>query len=105
MTAIVSQKHAVAARAGADMLRGIVRRIICQCSITPPPVRNAKMVARGRLVPLERATVTRLDSFVCLAATMRHLFICTLLCLLAIPGLAQTTRSVPQRHAKSSDLS
>src|SRR3954454_16420183 len=37
---------------------------------------------------------------------MRHLFICTLLCILATPGLAQTTRSLPQpRQAKSSDLS
>ena len=37
---------------------------------------------------------------------MRHLFICTLLCVLPIPGLAQTTRSLPQpRQAKSSDLS
>ena len=34
---------------------------------------------------------------------MRHLFICTLLCTLAIPALAQTTRSLPQpRQAKRS---
>ena len=37
---------------------------------------------------------------------MRHLFICTLLCILPILGLAQTTRSLTQpRQAKSSDLS
>jgi outer membrane protein assembly factor BamB len=37
---------------------------------------------------------------------MRHLFICTLLCILTIPVLAQTTRSLPQpRNAKGSDLS
>ena len=35
---------------------------------------------------------------------MRHLFICTLLCTLAIPALAQTTRSISQpRQAKRSD--
>jgi len=35
---------------------------------------------------------------------MRHLFICTLLCILPIPVLAQTTRSRPQpRKAKGSD--
>ena len=40
------------------------------------------------------------------AATMRHLFICTLLCILAIPVLAQTTGSPPQpRQAKGSDVS
>src|SRR4029453_2233141 len=34
---------------------------------------------------------------------MRHLFICTLLCTLAIPALAQTTRSLPQpRQVKRS---
>jgi outer membrane protein assembly factor BamB len=37
---------------------------------------------------------------------MRHLFICTLLCILPIPVLAQTTRSLPQPgQAKGSDLS
>src|SRR5947207_15879890 len=37
---------------------------------------------------------------------MRHVFIVTLLCILQIPGLAQTTRSLPQpRQAKGSDLS
>ena len=37
---------------------------------------------------------------------MRHLFICALLCILPIPVLAQTTRSLPQpRQAKGSDLS
>ncbi len=37
---------------------------------------------------------------------MRHLFICTLLCIQPIPVLAQTTRSVPQaRQASGSDLS
>ena len=41
-----------------------------------------------------------------LAAPMRHLFICTLLCLLPIAALAQTTGSPPQpRQAKGSDLS
>jgi outer membrane protein assembly factor BamB/HEAT repeat protein len=54
--------------------------------------------------PLQQTTVTRLNSFVSLAATMRHLFICTLLCTLAIPALAQTTRSLPQlRQVKRSD--
>src|SRR4029434_818704 len=38
--------------------------------------------------------------------SIRHLFICTLLCLLPIPVVAQTTRSLPQpRHTKRSDLS
>ena len=37
---------------------------------------------------------------------MRHLFICTLLCILPIAGLAQTTGSHPlPRQAKSSELS
>ena len=37
---------------------------------------------------------------------MRHLFICTLLCILPIPVLAQTTRSLPQpRQTQGSDLS
>ncbi len=37
---------------------------------------------------------------------MRHLFICTLLCILPIPVPAQTTPSVPQaRQARGSDLS
>ena len=64
------------------------------------------MAAPGRRVPLQQATVKRLNSFVSLAATMRHLFICTLLCILPIPVLAQTTRSLPQpRQAKGSDLS
>ena len=41
-----------------------------------------------------------------LTATMRHLFICTLLCILPIPLLAQTRRSLPQpRPARRSDLS
>jgi outer membrane protein assembly factor BamB len=54
--------------------------------------------------PLQRTTVKRLNSFVSLAATMRHLFICTLLCTLAIPALAQTTRSLSHlRQAKRSD--
>src|SRR4030095_6341799 len=65
-----------------------------------------KMVAPGRRVPLQQATVKRLNSFVSLAATMRHLFICTLLCTLPIPVLAQTTRSLPQpRQAEGSDHS
>ena len=37
---------------------------------------------------------------------MRHLFICTLLCIQPIPVVAQSTRSLPQlRQAKRSDLS
>jgi outer membrane protein assembly factor BamB/HEAT repeat protein len=36
---------------------------------------------------------------------MRHLFICTLLCILPITALAQTTRSVPPPQAADSDLS
>src|SRR5215213_3679883 len=37
---------------------------------------------------------------------MRHFFIYTLLCILAVPVLAQTTRSLPQpRQANGSDLS
>src|SRR6478672_1380518 len=45
-------------------------------------------------------------SFVRLAATMRHLIVCTLLCILPIPGLAQATRAFPQPpEARSSDLS
>ncbi len=55
-------------------------------------------------MPLQQTTAKRLNSFVSLAATMRHLFICTLLCTLAIPALAQTTRSLPEpRQAKRSD--
>src|SRR5215208_6451357 len=47
-----------------------------------------------------------INSFVSLAATMRHVFTCTLLCILPVPVLAQTTRSRPQpRQAKGSDLS
>src|SRR6185436_740767 len=47
-----------------------------------------------------------LTRFVSLDATMRHWFICTLLCILPIPVLAQTTRSLPQsRQAKGSNLS
>jgi len=46
----------------------------------------------------------RLNSFIGPAETMRNLFICTLLCTLAIPALAQTTRSLPHpRQAKRSD--
>src|SRR6476661_7471026 len=38
--------------------------------------------------------------------TMRHLFICTLLCVLPMPVLAQTTRSLTEpRQVKESDLS
>ena len=62
------------------------------------------MVAPGRLVRLQQATIKRLNSFVSPAATMRHLSIGTLLCTLAIPALAQNTRSLPQqRQAKRSD--
>src|SRR4030095_3695362 len=63
-------------------------------------------MAPGRRLPLQQATVKRLSSFVSLAAIMRHLFICTLLCILPIPVLAQTRRSLPQaRQARRSDLS
>jgi outer membrane protein assembly factor BamB len=62
------------------------------------------MVAPGRLVLLQQATVKRLNSFVSLAATMRHLLVCTLLCILPISLLAQTTRSLPPPGpAKGSD--
>jgi outer membrane protein assembly factor BamB/HEAT repeat protein len=62
------------------------------------------MVAPGRRVRLQQATITRLNSFVSPAATMRHLSTGTLLCALAIPALAQTTRSLPQqRQAERSD--
>lgn len=64
-----------------------------------------KMIASSR-VPAQQATVKRLHSLVSLAATMRHLFICTLLCILPIRLLAQTTRSLPQpRQARGSDFS
>src|SRR6185436_8709543 len=52
------------------------------------------------------ALEVRLNSCISLAVTMRHLFICALLCFLPIPVLAQTTRSRPQpRQATRSDLS
>ena len=41
-------------------------------------------------------TVKRRNSFVCLTATMRYLFLCTLLFVLAVTTLAQTTRSRPR---------
>ena len=64
------------------------------------------MIAPGRRVPFQQATVKRLNSFVSRAATMRHLFTCTLLCILSISALAQTTRSSSQpRQAQGSDLS
>ena len=64
-------------------------------------LRVYKMTAPVRRVPLQQATVKRLTSVVSLGATMRHLLICTLLCILPIPVLAQTTRSLPQpRRAK-----
>jgi HEAT repeat protein/outer membrane protein assembly factor BamB len=48
----------------------------------------------------------RLNSLVSLAATMRHLFICMLLCILPTTVLAQTTRSLTQpRQARASNLS
>ncbi len=47
-----------------------------------------------------------INSFVSIAATMRNLFIWTLLCILPAPVLPQTSRSLPQpRQARSSDLS
>ncbi|MCI0390166.1 MAG: HEAT repeat domain-containing protein, partial [Acidobacteria bacterium] len=62
------------------------------------------MTTPSRRVPLQQATVKRLTSFVNLAATMGHLLIYTLLCILPISVLAQTTRSLPQpRQAKRSD--
>ena len=49
---------------------------------------------------------TRGKSLCCLSATMRHAFILTLFCILQIPVLAQTTRSLPQpRQAQGSDFS
>src|SRR5258705_1904606 len=62
-------------------------------------------VTSATTVRSNRPAVKRLNSFVSLAATMRHLFICTLLCTLAIPALAQTTRSLPPRQVKRSDQS
>src|SRR5262245_12500389 len=60
----------------------------------------------GLLVPLQQATVKRFNSFVRLAATMRQFFICTLLSILPLTVLAQTTRSLHQpRQAKGSDHS
>src|SRR5262245_10002063 len=57
-------------------------------------------------MPLQQATVKRFNSFVSLAATMRQFFICTLLSILPITVLAQTTRSLPQpRHAKLNSAS
>jgi outer membrane protein assembly factor BamB len=47
-----------------------------------------------------------INSFVSLAATMRHFFMCTLLCILPVSVVAQTTLSLPQpRQATGSDLS
>jgi HEAT repeat protein len=47
-----------------------------------------------------------INSFVSRAATMRYFFIYTLIWILPIPALTQTTRSLPQpRQAKGSDLS
>jgi outer membrane protein assembly factor BamB len=56
--------------------------------------------------PLQKETLKRLNSFVSFAATMRDLFIWTLLCILPTPVLPQTTSSLPQpRQAKGSDPS
>src|SRR5258705_13561404 len=61
-------------------------------------------VTSATTVRSNRPAVKRLSSFVSLTATMRHLFICTLLCTLAIPALAQTTHSLhPPRQVKRSD--
>ena len=51
-------------------------------------------------------TVKRLNCLVSLAATMRHLFICTLLCILPIPGPRSNHAFTPSAaQAKGSDLS
>jgi HEAT repeat protein/outer membrane protein assembly factor BamB len=71
-----------------------------------PLPRQAKRTAPGRRVPLQQATVERLNSFVSLAAAMRHLFTCALLCILPTPVLAQTPRSISRpRPARGSGLS
>jgi outer membrane protein assembly factor BamB len=62
------------------------------------------LVRSSVIASLQQSTVKRLNSFVPLAMTMRHLFVCTLLCTLAIPVLAQATRSLRQpRQVKRSD--
>jgi outer membrane protein assembly factor BamB len=54
----------------------------------------------------QKETLQWLMSFVSVAATKRNLFVCTLLCILSTPVLAQTTRLLPQPgKANSSDLS
>jgi HEAT repeat protein len=55
------------------------------------------------VVPPQQATVKRFKSFVSLAATMRHLFLSTLLLILPVSTVAQTTSRQP-RQARS-DLS
>ena len=69
----------------------------CGCIRWPRPVVGS---------PPNRRAFSGLNFFVSLAVTMRHLFICTLLCVLPLPVLTQTTRSRPQaRQSKGSDLS
>jgi outer membrane protein assembly factor BamB/HEAT repeat protein len=63
------------------------------------------MTGPRRRVPLQKATLKRLNSFVSLTATIRDLFIWTLLCILPTPVLPQTTRSGPQPRQAKSDLS
>src|SRR5215813_6397578 len=64
------------------------------------------MTGPRRRVPLQKATFKPPDSFVSLAATMRDLFIWTLLCTLTTSVLPQTTRPLPHpRQAGGSDLS
>jgi outer membrane protein assembly factor BamB/HEAT repeat protein len=59
-----------------------------------------------RHVLLQKGTLKGLNYFVIPAATMRYLFIWTLLCILPTPVRPQTTHSLPQpRRAKGSDLS
>src|SRR5262245_8792726 len=52
-----------------------------------------------------RRSYRRPSSVLILCATMRHFLLCTLLCLLPIPALAQSTRSGHQRRQANSGLS
>jgi HEAT repeat protein/outer membrane protein assembly factor BamB len=65
-----------------------------------------KSKSHGDRVALQLATVTGLNSFGTLATTIRSLLICTLLLILPVRVLAQTTRSLPQsQQAQGPDLS
>jgi outer membrane protein assembly factor BamB/HEAT repeat protein len=73
----------------------------------PRRVVIAAVACRSKLRALQQTILQAVPGLSSVpAATMRHLFICTLLCVLPIPVLAQSTRSLPQpRQARSSDLS